>query len=50
MKTAVSLQNKAQLTFRTKGLLFEIQRIKMAGEVCLSEDIFEVCDHGWRNC
>ena len=37
-------------SFRTKGLLFEKQRINMAGKVCLSEDMFEVCDHGWRNC
>ena len=22
----------------------------MAGKVCLSEDMFDVCDHGWGNC
>ena len=37
-------------TFITEGPFFGEQRSGMAGKVCLSEDMLDVCDHGWGNC
>ena len=40
--------NKPQDTYkicRTKGLLFGEQMSTLAGKVCLSEDMLDVCDH-----
>ena len=36
-------------TLRTKSLLFGEQRSTIAGKVCLSEYVLDVCDDGRRN-